>query len=205
MKSSKQKLYLVGIDVSSKELVVKIEKDGVLQSDIAQFENVAAGHRKLAKYLTKNGYQARVCMEATGIYHFELALHLFETKNIEVMVVNPKAIKHFAIASMKRAKTDPLDAETILSYLKCMDFVAWKAPDQSYLQLQAISRRLYQIKAEITRESNRKHVSEYSSIMEKTIEHDIDLNIRHLKKTSRCIRRKGIRDRQRKCSIKKEI
>lgn len=104
------KLNAVGIDVSAKELVVKIERRGVLIDGVACFENNKAGHQKLIKYITKYKTSARVCMEATGVYHFELAVLLSKTKLIDVMVMNPKAIKHFAIASMQRAKNDPLDA-----------------------------------------------------------------------------------------------
>ena len=48
-------------------------------------------------------------MEATGVYHLDLAVALHNAQDIEVMVVNPKAAKHFADATMTRTKTDALD------------------------------------------------------------------------------------------------
>ena len=115
-----KQINLVGIDVSAKELTVKMEKAG--RESQATFENGSSGHKKLLKYITKGCKEALVCMEATGIYHFQLALFLSNATKVKVMVINPKAIKHFAIALMKRGKTDPLDASVILEYIKRMEF-----------------------------------------------------------------------------------
>ena len=180
MKAIKQNY--VGIDVGSKELVVKVQKNGQLLDGVATFTNDKAGHKKLLKYITKHKSRAQVCMEATGVYHFQLALLLFNTPDLDVMVVNPKAIKHFAIASMKRAKTDAVDAHTILMYLQRMDFIAWQAPNDECLALQALSRRLHQLKNEMTREHSRRHAGDYKDVVAGAINNDIEVNIRHLTK-----------------------
>ena len=57
-------------------------------------------------------------MEATGIYHLELALTLSAHKKIDVMVVNPLAMRRYAQSKMKRAKTDRVDPYIILDYLE---------------------------------------------------------------------------------------
>lgn len=175
-------INLVGIDVSMKELVVKLERDGEIVKGHLTFENTQAGHKKLIKMITKGKRKAKVCLEATGIYHFDLAVRFSKTKGIKVMVVNPRAIKHFAIASMKRAKTDPLDAGTILQFMKAMDFQAWEAPDENSLKIQSIGRRIFQLKAEIVREKNRQHAEEHKDCVDKLINNDIDVNIRHVQK-----------------------
>lgn len=177
-----KQLNLAGIDVSAKELIVKLEKCGKAIDKVSTFDNTRWGHKKLAKYITKGAKLTKVCMEATGIYHFELALFLNKAKNIEVMVSNPKAIKHFAIASKARTKTDFVDAEIILSYLKCLEFTLWYPPAETHLKLQAISRRMYQLKTEINRETNRRHAGDYKDISDNIINNDIDVNIRHLTK-----------------------
>lgn len=177
-----KQIHLAGIDVGSKELVVKLEKSGKKQEGISTFDNTKAGHKKLIKHITKGAKITRVCMEATGIYHFELAMTLSNTKNVAVMVVNPKAIKHFAIASQSRTKTDAVDANLILSYLNKMDFVLWQPPAHNHLKIQAISRRIYQLKAEANRENNRRHAGEYKHELNDVIHNDIDVNIRHITK-----------------------
>ena len=85
---SKLRQALVGIDVGSKELVVKVEKLGCEQEGVAVFQNSISGHKKLLKYISKGVNEAKVCVEATGIYHLELSLFLSANKKVEVMVVN---------------------------------------------------------------------------------------------------------------------
>ncbi len=70
-----KKIVLAGVDVSAKELVVALDRGrGSVWS--GTFTNDAAGHRKLIGVLTRRGASARVCVEATGIYHLEFALAL---------------------------------------------------------------------------------------------------------------------------------
>ena len=121
--------------------------------------NVAAGevceHRgwaqEIIRWATKSGHPARVCLEATGIYSLEFALALHHAKNVEVMVVNPRAIKDFVRSCMQRAKTDAVDAGGILDYLERMPFVAWQPPAAEVLELQAINRRIAQLTTELAR------------------------------------------------------
>ena len=117
----------VGVDVDSQALVCAMQRAGQ-RLPVAGFDNTAAGHKKFIRWVTKGARSARVCLEATGIYSLEFALALHHTKNVEVMVVNPRAIKDFARACMQRAKTDAVDAAGILEYLERMPFAAWQPP-----------------------------------------------------------------------------
>ena len=128
-----KKINHVGIDVSSKELVVTMQKSDKA-TVTGEFDNTNAGHKKLIKYITKNKHSAKVCMEATGIYHIDAAVALAKSENIEIMVVNPKAMKHFGTAMRQRAKTDKIDSAIILEYLLRMEFVKWKCPDNGRFQ-----------------------------------------------------------------------
>ena len=56
----------------------------------------------------------RVAMEATGVYGTTLALRLQAQPGVEVMVLNPRAVKDFIRAGMQRAKTGRVDALGIL-------------------------------------------------------------------------------------------
>ena len=67
-----------------------------------------------------------MCMEATGVYSLPFALMLHTVALIEVMVINPKAIKHFTTANLQRGKTDALDAAVILEFLERMPFRRWQ-------------------------------------------------------------------------------
>jgi len=62
----------VGVDVSADEVTVAVEG----RAESVTLSNDAAGHERLMRLLTRRGRGARVCLEATGIYHLDLALAL---------------------------------------------------------------------------------------------------------------------------------
>ena len=171
----------IGVDVDSEELVCMMQRGGQ-RLPLAKFANTAAGHKKFIRWATKGARSARVCLEATGIYSLEFALALHHAKNVEVMVVNPRAIKDFVRACMQRAKTDAVDAGGILDYLERMPFVAWQPPAPEILELQAINRRIDQLHTELTREKNRRHAAEFAGASADAIAHDIEVNIHHLER-----------------------
>jgi transposase len=151
-----KKHLLCGIDVSSKELVVAIEPGtGRVWEGI--FPNDAAGHRKLIRRLTRGKAAARVCVEATGIYHLDLCLALEQAKKIEVMVANPRTPKDFARAQLRRSKTDRTDALSLLEFVRRMDFEVWVPPASSILALRAFSRRIQALLVTRAQEKNRLH------------------------------------------------
>ena len=171
----------VGVDVDSEALVSMMQRGGQ-RLPLARFANTTAGHKKFIRWATKGARPARVCLEATGIYSLEFALALHHAKNVEVMVVNPRAIKDFVRACMQRAKTDAVDAGGILDYLERMPFSAWQPPAPEILELQAINRRIDQLHTELTREKNRCHAAHFAGASADAIAHDIEVNIRHLER-----------------------
>lgn len=172
---------LVGIDVSAASLSVAL-KTHRGQERSATFDNDPAGHLRLIGWVTKRGALARVCLEATGVYSFDLALALSRHPKTEVMVVNPRAIKAFAGALMQRAKTDTLDAEVILAFLERMPFQPWQPPEEEVLQLQALTRRIAQLKVIVTQEGNRLHADDHRQALGRQISQDIQLHLRHLQR-----------------------
>lgn len=170
---------LVGIDVSASSLsvVLKTHRD---QERSATFDNDPAGHRKLIGWATKRGALARVCLEATGVYSFDLALALSRHPKTEVMVVNPRAIKAFASALMQRAKTDALDAGVILAFLERMPFQPWQPPGEEVLQLQALTRRIAQLKVIVTQETNRLHADQHRQALSPQIRQDLQRHLRQM-------------------------
>ena len=147
-----------GIDVSAKTLAVCRWRDG--NQNEQEFSNDAAGHRELLKWL---GRPTRVCMEATGVYHLQLALML-RANGVEVMVVNPRVAKDFARAMSNRSKTDEVDAWTLLEYLRRMEFQAWEAPTGAILELRELGRRLSELTRVSVEEKNRLHAKKVAAI-----------------------------------------
>jgi transposase len=182
MKQAKSSQLLVAIDVSAQELVVASASTPDAAPSLRPYPNTAAGHQQLLRELGGKAERLRVAMEATGVYGLNLALTLQADPRVEVMVINPRAVKDFLRAGMKRAKTDRVDALGILEYLRRMPFVAWTPPAPDVLALQAITRRLTQLKGEHTREQNRLHAVSQVASMTKVIARDLRLNLTHLQK-----------------------
>lgn len=148
-------MNFAGIDVGSRELVVVIRK-GNHFGKAQGYPNDAAGHRQVLRVLRKAKVE-RVCLEATGAYHLDIAIALADSPKMEVMVVNPRATKHFAEASGNRTKTDPVDAKLLAEYGERMEFRAWKRPSAEVLALRAGARRISALTKQKTAAKNQLH------------------------------------------------
>jgi transposase len=181
----------VGIDVSAKELVVAVRREGRVL-DLMRFSNDAEGHGRLIRYLTKGGRRARVALESTGVYSLDLALALHRARRIEVMVANPRSVKDFSDALMKRTKTDPEDAIVILEYVERMPFQEWVPPRDNALILRTIARRITSLTQSAAAEKNRLHASDYLAAASPVIRRDILVNLRHLKRRIAALAKQAI-------------
>jgi transposase len=174
-----KKLNHVGIDVSAKTFTSIVDCDGE-RTEAFDLSNDAKGHRSLIKRVTKKGRHARVVLEATGVYSLDLALH--RAKRIEVMVANPRVIGQFAGATLRRSKTDSLDANIIVEFAIRMDFEAWNPPEPHTFDLRAISRRIEGLIKMATQDKNRLHAATSFDEMSEVVRNDIEVNIRHLER-----------------------
>lgn len=131
----------IGIDVSSKALSVVMSVNGKHRK--AQlYENTPEDHKRLIALIEKLQDESIVCMEATGMHHFDLAVALSRSEKITVTVINPKAAHNFAKALMQRCKTDSIDADVLASYAERMVIVEWRRPSGAALALRALARRI---------------------------------------------------------------
>jgi transposase len=148
-------MYNVGIDVGSKELVMVIRRNGK-NHKVRSFNNTHESHAQIVKILCAKKGDLRICLEATGVYHFNLAVALSQAK-LNLMVVNPKAARHYFEALMTRSKTDQVDAAILAQYCETMPFEAWQMPDSKILQLRAYSRRIAALTKLKTQMKNQLH------------------------------------------------
>jgi len=112
-----QNMTSAGIDVSHKIVTVAINREGRIGKP-REFKNTPQGHRALIRALRK-AQVSRVCLEATGLYHLDLAL---DDAGLDLMVINPKAAKRFAQAIQTRTKTDAVDAAVLAEFAQRMPF-----------------------------------------------------------------------------------
>lgn len=166
-----------GVDVS-KDHVEVCCFDATGKRRARRFPNVPAGHRALLGWLGPTPTQ--VVVESTGRYGLDLTLALHASQAAEVMVANPKALRGYAKAQMRRTKTDAVDATVIADYARRMPFEAWKPPPEAVRNLQAIARRIHALTVDRARERNRLQSTTDSASASQVVVNDIEVNLRHL-------------------------
>jgi transposase len=86
------------------------------------------------KWLARHG-AAKVVMEATGGY--EMACRKFLMRaGLEVVVVDPKRVRHFARSAGRQAKNDAIDAQMIAWFGEVFDDLTGKAQDDEREELE---------------------------------------------------------------------
>lgn len=149
-------MIFVGIDVTAKSLSVVVRRKAK-NGHRKTFDNTTAGHQQLIRYLNPKKHIVRAVLEATGTYHFDLAVALSETSQIEVMVLNPKVARQFTIALNCQNKTDQIDAAALAEFGERMPFNAWQKPSVARLTLRAYARRLEAFTQQKTQVKNQLH------------------------------------------------
>jgi len=122
------------------------------------FANKSTGWQELLDWATKNTGLAiehlHVVMEATGIYHEQLALFLFN-KGARVSVVNPAQVKCYAQSLGVRSKNDKKDSVVLARYGLKENPTPWQPEAQEIRTLKALLARFDSIEKDLQREKNR--------------------------------------------------
>jgi transposase len=105
-----QETRIVGLDVAKSKVDACIHSMGLRLSAPSTPE----GEAKLVAWLLANRV-GRAVMEASGGYERSWAAAL-RAAGLEVLIVDPKRVRHFARAAGRLAKNDPIDAETIARF-----------------------------------------------------------------------------------------
>ena len=104
----------VGVDIGSTRHAVAVCRDGAREAESKAVKITAnrAGFDELDAWLAGQAPVARVVMESSGHYWFNLASHLHR-HGYPVAVVNPLEAKYFGKRRLQRSKSDPADARTL--------------------------------------------------------------------------------------------
>ena len=136
----------VGIDVCKGKSMVCIMKPGgeVLKTPFEMLHSIES-ILHLVKLINSYDEEVRVILEDTGHYHLPVVTLLVE-KEIFVCCVNALRMKKFCSQSIRRAKTDKIDAVHIaqfgLTYWNELNPV--KPPEDVYQELKLLARQYYQ-------------------------------------------------------------
>ncbi len=171
--------FHAGIDVGSEELILVIRKNGK-PFNPQKFTNTPADRARLVNKMGKLP-GVIVCMEATGVYHLDLAIALYDA-GIAVMVINPKAAHNFAKVLMKNSKTDAVDADTLAEYAARMAFVRWTRPTHEAIALRSFSRRINALTNQKAAAKNHLHALTATQETPKEVLRDAKLAVTQLQK-----------------------
>lgn len=120
----------VGIDIAAKTFSaawgIRVDQITIAQT----FSQTGAGRKAALKKLKATGFrpeQTLIVMEATGTYWMQLAVSLHQ-HGYGVCVINPRQAHHFAEATLKQAKTDAVDAQTLTHLGLTLPLAPWEPP-----------------------------------------------------------------------------
>lgn len=182
---------LCGIEVSAACLLAGLEREGASRTR-REFPNTPDGHTALVRWLVVPGRRVRVVMEATGLYGLDLALRLDAEARVELRVANPRAVRHFAHALMKRSKNDPIDTGVLLEFARRMPFQRWARPSPAALTLHALARRLESLTAMHAAEKNRLHAAQLSPALPAAVVRDLQRSLRSLQRAVQRLTRQAV-------------
>ncbi len=182
--AQESKSLFAGIDVGAEELILVIRKNGTPYK-AQKFTNTPADRARLVKKLV-NVPGIIVCLEATGVYHFDLSIALHDA-GVALMVVNPKSSHNFAKVLMKNSKTDAVDADTLAQYAERMDFVAWTRPSNEKIALRSFARRIDALTRQKAAAKNNCHALSASQETPEAVLLDVKLAISQLEQRIDCL------------------
>ena len=129
-----------------------------------QFSNNPKGFADFFLWLNRSDEEVFTCLEATGIYSFDIAQYLSQ-KNVNVMVVNPIITHAFFKMELNRNKTDKADAQLISRYCEHAVLVgdfekkSYRPKGADYESIQRLVTRCDQLEKSKTQENNRLEAS----------------------------------------------
>lgn len=144
----------VGIDVSKLTFIASMcsqNEEGVFNFGTpTTFSNNKTGFNQFVKWTMKqavNDFPISFTMEATGVYHEALAIHLHKL-GYRVSIVLPNKMKYYAKSLNVKTKTDGVDARIIARMGVEQHLISWIPPKLVYQELRSLTRYLQDLKGQ---------------------------------------------------------
>ena len=137
----------IGIDVSKgKSTVCGMKPGGEIVYAPFEVQHTREGMSELVSLLHNSGEEVRAVLESTGSYHCPVVAALLEN-GIFVSVVNSLRMKRFCSQSIRKVKTDRIDAMQIALYglAYWQELQPTRLPEDTYRELQLLARQYYQM------------------------------------------------------------
>lgn len=168
----------VGVDVAKNTFDIATHLPNGKHKTKAKLSNDAKGFKEFEAWLNKHvESSALIVMEATSVYHLELAEFVYN-KGYQVCVVNPATAHSYAGSELRRIKTDKSDAKLLADFAreKNEKLKLWAPEPLRYRQLKAMVRRLDDLQEIEQMERNRLEVSD------EKVKASINSVLRHIEK-----------------------
>ena len=155
----------IGLDVSKQHLDVAVRP----QNRHFVNSNDDRGIKQLVKRLAALKPEL-IVLEASGGYEFLVTAALAEAQ-LPVALLNPQAVRKFAGATGKLAKTDKIDAQVLAHFAEALRPEPRPLPDQALQVLKAALQRRLQVVKMIGQEKNRLEKTFIPSVRQDIQEH----------------------------------
>jgi transposase len=173
----------VGIDVAKSDFKVCLM--GLLankQTKIvasSSFTNRASGWEDFWQWVQKHcqklagELKPQFLLEATGVYHENLAWFLYE-QQAAVVIVLPNQAKSFFRSEGFKSKNDKIDAAGLAKMSLSKNLRLWQPISPILHRLRTLTRHYSSLQKEITRMGNQLHALEHSHQIEKTVKAQLE-------------------------------
>lgn len=199
-----QKVYThigVGIDVSKSDFKVCMMGNlgGKQQKVISstKFDNTLSGFKKFWAWVDKHLKkcvcdQVEYLLEATGVYHENLAWYLYEQEAC-VIVVLPNRAKAFFKSEGLHSKTDKIDAQGLAKMVLQKELKPWQPMSSKLKDLRSLTRYHETLQKEITQNKSRLEALKHSHEPNKFVFNELKKLLRHLENQKRRVNDEIIR------------
>jgi transposase len=143
---------ICGVDISSASLAARIGREGAA----ASFPNTAEGISALGAFCQAQQVEL-VAMEATGGYEKQ-SFALLSEQGFGVAILNPRAVRQFALSMGKAEKTDAIDAGMIAWFAEVKNSQPMCLSPASQHHLRALVTRLRQLTQVHTAQRNQQRL-----------------------------------------------
>lgn len=125
----------LGADVASTHLDVCVH-------GTAEVRRITNEDKAIKQWLRQIAPGGRLAMESTGRYHLRLAT-LAHEHGLQVYVLNPRDVSHYARGVGQRGKTDRLDAQVIARYVakEHVELRCWRPAPVQLAELDSLLRK----------------------------------------------------------------
>ena len=152
-----------GIDISKADFhvrLINVHRDGrLLRRSRKKFTQSIKGFTKFEQWIGNSKIadaSSVFVMEATGVYHEDLAYHLHDLGH-RVSIVLPNKIKAYSRSFNEKSKNDEIDADLIARLGAERDLRIWKPAHQNTRQLKRLNRQRQVFVSERIEFKNRLH------------------------------------------------